>query len=319
MLSHMEYIYAVYQEKSFSKAARRLYVSQPWLSSVVKKAEQELNVPVFDRSTNPISLTAEGEYYIRQIERILAIQREIKEHFTALSAASHANLRIGSSMFFCTYVLPAVVEEFRQMYPNITLTFTEGSAAALFEQLKNGDLDFVLEVEQADPALFDSSEWGAEEVILAVPADRPVNGTLEAYGYSFEEFLNRNRAGEERPCVPLSAFAQENFIMLNRGNDIYERSREICRNADFSPKITLYVSQMMTAYHLTCEGSGVTFLRSTIPEYVFPTDRVRFYRLDDPLTVRSIYLTQRKKNPTQIQQMFAEFMEERRVVPEREE
>ena len=107
--------------------------------------------------------------------------------------------------------------------------------------------------------------------------------------------------------------------MLNRGNDIYERSRVICRNADFSPKITLYVSQMMTAYHLTCEGSGVTFLRSTIPEYVFPTDRVRFYRLDDPLAVRSIYLTQRKKNPTQIQQMFAEFMEERRVVPEREE
>ena len=75
MLSHMEYIYAVYQEKSFSKAARRLYVSQPWLSSVVKKAEQELNVPIFDRSTNPISLTAEGEYYIRQIECILAIQR----------------------------------------------------------------------------------------------------------------------------------------------------------------------------------------------------------------------------------------------------
>ena len=52
---------------------------------------------------------------------------------------------------------------------------------------------------------------------------------------------------------------------------------------------------------------------------MFPTDRVRFYRLDDPLAVRSIYLTQRKKNPTQIQQMFAEFMEERRVVPEREE
>ena len=169
MLSHMEYIYAVYQEKSFSKAARRLYVSQPWLSSVVKKAEQELNVPIFDRSTNPISLTAEGEYYIRQIERILAIQREIKEHFTALSAASHADLRIGSSMFFCTYVLPAVVEEFRQMYPNITLTFTEGSAAALFEQLKNGDLDFVLEVEQADPALFDSSEWGRRKSFWPFP------------------------------------------------------------------------------------------------------------------------------------------------------
>ena len=57
MLSHIEYIYAVYQERSFSKAARRLYVSQPWLSAAVKKTEQELGAQIFDRSTSPISLT----------------------------------------------------------------------------------------------------------------------------------------------------------------------------------------------------------------------------------------------------------------------
>ena len=62
MTNYKEYIYAVYQEKSFSKAARKLYVSQPWLSATIKKAEEELGLPLFDRSTNPISLTEAGRY-----------------------------------------------------------------------------------------------------------------------------------------------------------------------------------------------------------------------------------------------------------------
>lgn len=315
MLSHIEYIYAVYQERSFSKAAQKLYVSQPWLSAAVKKTERELNARIFDRGTSPISLTEEGEYYIRHIERILAIQQEVREYFSALSAASDAHLRIGSSMFFCTYVLPNMLEGFRQLYPNITLSFTEGDSSVLFEQLKNGKLDFVLEVERADPTLFSSEEWCAEEVVLAVPADRAVNGTLGEYGYTFEEFLRRGEPERAKPCVPLSSFAQENFIMLKRGNDIYDRSLAICKNAAFSPRISLYVSQMMTAYYLVCDGNGVSFLRSTIPEYVTPTDRVRFYQIDDALAVRCIYLTHMRKKPTRVQQMLAEYIEERRVAP----
>lgn len=316
MLSYIEYVYAVYQERSFSKAARKLYVSQPWLSATVKKVEQTLNAPIFDRSTSPVSLTVEGKYYIRQIERILAIQDEIKEHFSSLSTGANANLKIGSSMFFCTYVLPSVLEEFRQLYPNIALTFEEGVTSSLFEQLRDGSLDFVLEVERADSTDFFSEEWCTEEVILAVPTNRTINAALSNYSYTFEEFLNRNKAGVSKPCVPLSAFAQENFILLGRGNDIYERSMAICKNAAFTPRISLYISQMMTAYYLVCEGSGVSFLRSTIPEYVTPTDRVRFYQLDDPLAMRSIYLTRSKKKPTRIQQMLADFIEERRVIPE---
>ena len=316
MLSHIEYIYAVYQEKSFSRAAKKLYVSQPWLSAAVKKTEQELGAQIFNRSTSPISLTEDGEYYIRQIERILAVQQEINEHFSELSAASTAHLRIGSSMFFCTYVLPKLLEEFRQLYPNIALTFEEANTSALFEQLRDDKLDFVLEAERSDSADFSSKEWCTEDVILAVPTSHEINAALTEYSYTFDEFLNRDKNGPAKPCVPLSAFAEENFVLLGRGNDIYERSLAICKNAAFMPHISLYVSQMMTAYYLVCEGGGVTFLRSTIPEYVTPTDRVRFYRLDDPLVRRSIYLTHARKKPTHIQQMLADFIEERRIIPD---
>ena len=89
MTDYKEYIYAIYQEKSFSKAAKKLYVSQPWLSATVKKVEQQLQIPLFDRSTNPISLTDAGRYYIEQIERIMAIEEEMQRHFNEMRSVNN--------------------------------------------------------------------------------------------------------------------------------------------------------------------------------------------------------------------------------------
>ena len=74
MLKEMEYVYAVYEEQSFSKAARKLYLSQPALSAAVRRAEAEIHTPIFDRSTNPIRLTAAGE------ATALPLHREIIDH-----------------------------------------------------------------------------------------------------------------------------------------------------------------------------------------------------------------------------------------------
>ena len=75
MLKDIEYIYAVYKERSFSKAARRLFIAQPSLSAAVKRVEQELGLPLFNRSTSPVSLTEAGEYYIKSAEKIMEIER----------------------------------------------------------------------------------------------------------------------------------------------------------------------------------------------------------------------------------------------------
>jgi len=308
MTNYKDYIYAVYQEKSFSKAAKKLFVSQPWLSSTIKKAEQELGTPLFDRSTNPISLTQAGHYYIEQMERIIAIEEEVRAHFQELRDSHRTELHIGSSMFFCTYVLPSLMENFRLQYPQVTLTFTEGGNKTLLDKLLNGQLDFLLEAERPSSNQLLSIPWASEEIVLAVPTDNPVNKNLEQYRYSFEEFLARNQGNNRRPPVPLDAFKEENFILLKEGNDIHQRSLQICKDAGFRPNVSLYVAQMMTAYYLVCEGQGITFLRSAIPTHVIATDKVVFYQFDDPLAVRSIYLSYSKHKATPIQQQLIDFM-----------
>ena len=188
MLDYKDYIYAVYRHRNFSKAAQELHVSQPRLSSAVKKTEQELKLPLFDRTTNPISLTEAGQYYIEQVERISAIEEEMRNRFAQMRAVSGATLHIGSSMFFCTYVLPTLLKDFREQYPQITLIFTEGDTRALVEKLTRGELDLVLEVEKIEQKQMATVPWAAEEVMLAVPAKYKINRALSEYCYTFDEF-----------------------------------------------------------------------------------------------------------------------------------
>ena len=70
-----EYVYAVYEEKSFSKAAQKLYITQPALSTAIKKVEKKIGTPIFDRSTSPIGLTPGGEVYIDAIEKLFRWNR----------------------------------------------------------------------------------------------------------------------------------------------------------------------------------------------------------------------------------------------------
>lgn len=309
MLSYREYILAISRCRSFSKAAEQLHISQPWLSAAIKKTEQELGLPLFDRSTAPISLTEAGRYYVEQVEKIAQIEEEMKRRFAELRTPGK-RLRIGSSMFFCTYVLPGLLSDFKGTHPELEITLIEGDPGDLARKLQKGEMDLIIEVEEPREKGLVTVPWASEEVILGVPKRDPINRKLTEYAYDFEAFLKRGFPGGRKKTVPFSLFAEEEFLLLTEGHDIRERSLAMCRRAGFEPKVKLQLTQMMTAYYLVCEGQGVAFLRSTIPEFVAPTDSVIFYELDDPAAVRSIFLAYRE-NAEPLTLELARYLEER--------
>ena len=144
----------------------------------------------------------------------MKIEEEMRAHFAQLSN-QETKLHIGSSMFFCTYVLPQLFQEFRAENPQITLTLTEGGSASMAERLLSHKLDFFLEAEplQAHEKI-QSIAWCTEELVLAVPARFPINQQLSQYCYSFDELLKRNEPGQKKPAVPLAVFRDEPFLLL---------------------------------------------------------------------------------------------------------
>ncbi|WP_434310134.1 LysR family transcriptional regulator [Hominifimenecus sp. rT4P-3] len=294
MLKEMIYVYTVYQEQSFSKAARKLFISQPALSAAVKKAETELCAPIFDRSTNPIRLTRAGEYYIQAVEDIMHIQERLKGQLSLLQEAASGHICIGSTTYFCTYILADVLQAFQEKYPAISLSLSEANGPGLEEGLQNGAFDFILDVEPLNKKLFEEVLWGYENVILAVPAAWPVNQDLTAYRLSFQDIREGRHLTDCHPRLSVKVFANEPFLIMKQGNDMYNRSLSICRNAGFTPKIRMYLDQLMTSYHLACDGKGIAFIRDSIPQHVSATDQVFFYKIDDQLAKRQISLSYQK-------------------------
>ena len=97
MFTHADYVYAVYQERSFTKAAKKLYISQPSLSATVAKLEQRLGFAIFQRGGNQLQLTCMGEKYIAAAEKILSIQRQFETEIDDLLHLYKGSITLGSS------------------------------------------------------------------------------------------------------------------------------------------------------------------------------------------------------------------------------
>ena len=294
MLKEMEYVYAVYEEQSFSKAARKLYLSQPALSAAVRRAEAEIHTPIFDRSTNPIRLTPAGSYYIDAVKRILDIRQEMESYFDALAGKCQGTVKVGAASFFCAHVLPSVAEEFQQQYPAWRASLLEVNAPDLYPCLQSGTIDLSLSVEAADPHLFHSTVWQEEQILLAVPAAFSVNQRLEEFQLTAGQVRDGLHLKEDFPAVDLSRFAQEPFLLLKEGNDLCQRARKLCRNAGFVPKAGMELDQMLTAYYVARDGKGCTFLRDGMAQIMGGDDRLIFYKLADEAARRAVLLSWRK-------------------------
>ena len=104
MFQGMEYVYEVYKERSFSKAAANLFISQPSLSANVKRIEKKIGYPIFDRSTKPLGLTECGRHYIDAVEHIMQVENGFHDFVNDWSNLKTGQLILGGSSLFSSWV-----------------------------------------------------------------------------------------------------------------------------------------------------------------------------------------------------------------------
>ena len=165
MFHGMEYVYEVYKEKSFSQAAHNLFISQPSLSAAVKKVEEKIGYPIFDRSTKPLALTECGKEYIRAAERILSIQSNFSNYINDLGTLKSGTLVLGGSSLFASWILPKLIEKFHKEYPLVKVSLIEEKTVKLEQLLLNGHIDIILNNSTLSTSSF-SSRFFQEEHLL---------------------------------------------------------------------------------------------------------------------------------------------------------
>lgn len=289
MFQGMEYVYEIYKEGSFSKAAKKLYVSQPSLSATVKRIEKKVGYPIFDRSKKPLELTECGERYIKTVEQIMSAKTEFANFLNDWGDLKLGKLAIGGGSLFLAYALPSLIKEFGRKFPGIQVELVEESTGRLEEFLQNGRLDFVLDNNSMDEELFDRLALKEEHLLLAVPKSFAVNDRLESYQIPADTIRKGTYLDESVKAVPLKEFEEEPFILLKQENDTRERAMMICKENRFSPNIVFELDQQMTSYNITTSGMGISFISDTLIARMPANPNVVYYKLKGKNTKRNIY------------------------------
>lgn len=140
-IKHAQYMITVLQEGSITNAAKKLYVSQPSLSQMIKLVETNLGTPIFNRNTDPITLTYAGQKYIKAAKQILTINNNLQKEIDEINHEDHGKIRLGIPVQRGMQVLPYVLPKFFKLYPHVEIELKEYGSTITENLVLDGSVD----------------------------------------------------------------------------------------------------------------------------------------------------------------------------------
>ncbi|MDF2485397.1 MAG: hypothetical protein K0R46_1565 [Herbinix sp.] len=290
----IEYLLTLAEERSFSKASQKLYVTQPSLSQFVKNLENELHTQLFDRSTSPIRLTPSGEAYVKAARKIKAIEEELNNQIADLTNLQSGQLNIGTSPFRASCLLPKSIAEFHKRYPGIELHIIENQMTDLEVATLEGVLDLYLGTGPFDETLFHAEALAEEQLYLAVPPENPINEELTGYQITIQDIKLDTAKLHKTPALNLSIFKEEQFIFQQQGQKLYTQAITLCEDANFDPQVILYSERLETAFSWSLAGIGLTFLPDFLIRFGNYERHPIYYKLNHPIATRQLCIVYKK-------------------------
>ena len=251
-LTELKYIVAVARERHFGKAAEACYVSQPTLSVAVKKLEEELQVKLFERSANEVTVTHLGEEIVRQAQSVLEQAANIKEIAKRGKDPLAGPLTLGLIYTIGPYLLPDLVRQMIKQTPQMPLMLQENFTVKLLEMLRTGEIDCAILAEPFPDAGLAIAPLYDEPFLAAVPS---------------------NHALAARSSVSSDELKNETMLLLGSGHCFRDHVLEVCPEfARFSSNAegirrSFEGSSLETIKHMVAAGMGVTLVpRLSVPK-----------------------------------------------------
>ena len=255
-LKQLKYFLAVAEEKSFSRAAERLHISQPPLSQQIMKLEGELGVKLFARTTRTFELTVAGKALMGEASDMLARMRMTIDTIRQIDRGEVGRLRVGIVGSAMWGPIPSLLEEFQTKYPRVTWTLHELGPTVQYEALraKQIDVGFWREPKMNDDELKNDNLRQElcfrENVCVAVNEQHPL---------------------ATRPYIELADLAEEPMLTLALDKSSFPRYLiQCCVNAGFQPTIFQEANEPQTLLAMVGVGLGVALMPETTGRIGWP-------------------------------------------------
>ncbi len=284
-LTELKYIVAVAREKHFGRAAEACFVSQPTLSVAVKKLEEELDVKLFERGANEVSVTPLGEQLVRQAQLVIEQAAALKEMAKLGKDPLSGPLRLGVIYTIGPYLLPDLVRQAIERVPQMPLMLQENFTAKLLDMLRLGELDCA---------------------ILAEPFPDTGLAMAPLYDEAFAVAVPANHALAKRKSISAEELKAETMLLLGTGHCFRDHVLEVCpeyaRFASLSSsgsegiRKSFEGSSLETIKYMVASGMGVTVVpQLSVPKEVQP--HIRYVKFTAPAPTRRVVLAWRRTFP----------------------
>lgn len=271
-LRDLEYLVAVAEHRHFGRAAQACFVSQPTLSTQLKKLETELGVPLVERAPRQVMLTRAGEQIVERARSVLADVADIKGIAHQAADPRSGSLRLGMFPTLGPYVLPHLTGPLHEHFPSLELLLVEEQTHVLLDRLRDGSLDAALiAIPSGDDSLHVEPLFD-EDFVAAVP-----EGHLLAL-----------------PDQPLRSadIAREKLLLLTEGHCLRDQALAVCgTGATHAPMGGFEATSLETLRHMVAAGVGMTLLpRLSVSSPVAQTPGIALREFAAPRPHRTIGL-----------------------------
>lgn len=277
--------------RSFSRAAEELGLTQPSVTARIQGLERDMQETLFERNGRGVGLTEIGASFLPHVQRVLKALQDGRDAVQSLRQLELGTLRLGAAPTISTYVLPALVKEFRSRYPGLDVTVRTEYSDQIVQMVLADEVHVGLERTISHPEVVTIPLY-QEEVVLVTSPEHP--------------FAKRGAATPEE-------VSQQPLIMFNRGSSYYTLVHDALRKAGALVTPMMELDNMEATKKMVEEGLGVAMLPRVAIEQEVQRGELRQIRVDGMETPqREIALIYRQSRPlSRAAQAFVHLLEER--------
>jgi DNA-binding transcriptional LysR family regulator len=251
----LQYILAVVENGSISRAAQKLFISQPALSQHILKIEEELDARIFDRSTTPLSLTDAGNVCIEMARKALFEYDQCRTAIDDVSNLRRGHITIGIPDNRSVQILPYVLPEFVRNYPGIEIQLWEARASDLDQEILKGNIDFSMMVSASGDPKIKFEPLIKENLYLAVPSGHPLVRLIPP-------------SPDGTTVVDFALCGDYPFFLMKTGHRLRAVIDYYFKKYDISPPIVMETSNALLTYRMTAAGLGLSLVSQLTTSFI---------------------------------------------------
>lgn len=206
-LQQLEYILALDKTRHFVRAAEMCGVTQPTLSAMIQKLEDELDCKIFDRSTHPLVPTEVGEQILQQAQVVIYNVGQLKEHVQQQKGSMSGQINLAMIPTVAPYLLPKFISTFRKDFPTVSLKVSEMRTETIIQKMHNAEIDMA---------------------ILSTPLDDPKLLEVPLYYEKFIAYISPNESIYQAPELSTNDMPLDNLWVLEEGHCLRNQVFNFC-------------------------------------------------------------------------------------------